>query len=188
MSRKLSIPANLELREESVAKLSGAGVSPALAITSRANQALETLADGGLLLTSDQVSIVEQNFGKPIRNTQDVVRASEPRAGRKNGQLAIEVTLDPAYEEPLQRRAEATGLTIDEQLREVYHIAFANNWLYSLDPTGVSHFADPETQAYFRERLGEGFNLREVMKSHKELERSTKKTKSALRETEEATA
>jgi hypothetical protein len=175
--QRVSVPIQVSLREETLTRLTASNptVSPSESLSSRCSQFLELLADGGLALTPDQVAEVEKNFGKTIRGGPDVVRATEPRAGKLEGDLAYTFTIDPQWQVPLEERARESGRSVADLLREMNEIALENNWVFGLSYEGTRHTFPPAEQRFFAEALGENFTIRDLASSYRELLRQSKK-------------
>jgi len=133
----LTLPLHVNLREstwDALVKGVQAG-TPHDVLSARASMFFELLVGGGLMLKPDQLQQIEQNAGQAIKNGDDVVAATEAKAGRKDRGLCVSVRIDPVWETPLKDLAEQTDRTVEALLTDLFTIAMENNWVYSTMPS-----------------------------------------------------
>jgi hypothetical protein len=147
VAKQVTVPLNVTLREETFAALTSGirDVQPTDVLRRRAEQVLETMAGGGLVLTPDHVKEIEGNSKKPVQSGRDVVLATESPAQRIDGGLSIQLRLDPAWEEALKTLAESSGRTVDMLIFDMWDIALENQWCYSITPKYPPVYLDTET-------------------------------------------
>lgn len=110
------------------------GIQPVDVLSRRVQLFLESLASGGVMLKPEQVVEIENNSGKTVRDGQDVVRATEAPAKKASGRIAIEVTIDPAWSDPLNEIARSSGRSLEDMLSDMWEISLQNNWAYNFTP------------------------------------------------------
>jgi hypothetical protein len=178
-NQRLSVPVTLNLRPTTVNTLTATvtTISPADALASQAEQMLEAFADGGMMLKVEDVMEVAANVGKQIESSRDVVRATEGRASKKDGQVFISGVIDPAHVEAVQEAADMSGMTLDEHLSEVFFTAVENGWLHESQAPGKRRVFTPEQEAWLTKELGQDkFTVGEIIQHIKSLKRAAKKS------------
>ena len=134
---EVTIPLSVTLDKqafESITKNIAPGVQPIDVLSRKAQLFFQHLANGGVMLKSDQVTEIERNSGKAISSGDDVVRATEAPAKKASGRMTFEVSIDPTWTGPLQEIADTGGRTIDELISDMFEIAMENQWCYGTLP------------------------------------------------------
>lgn len=118
---------------------------------------VEAMADGGLMLSADEVQRIRESTGVELTCGADLLPFLSEATGREAGCRVIKILIDPAYETPLDEIATVRGQTVEEILRETLQVALDNNWYESL-PEAPRTFRMTEVDAKaLEEVLGETF-------------------------------
>ena len=150
-------------------------IPPGEALASRASQMLDVIAEGGLILSTDDVAEISTNTGKPVENRRDVVKATEAKAYKRDGQLLLTALIDPAYEGPLQEAADMGGRTLQEHCSEVMNWALSQGWLLEVPQPGAMRVFTKEQEAWLSKELGlENFSVAELIGHIKAIKRGKK--------------
>ena len=147
-----TIPLSVSLRQSTVDALSASVQDISLSewLSTRCRQWIENFRDGGLMLSPDQVSKIQEVAAKPIANGNDVVSAIGKTRGNADGQRTFLLSLDPTFVGPLQVRADEMGRTPEDLINDMFSMALDNNWAMSLDaayqpPVFFPHFKIVQT-------------------------------------------
>jgi hypothetical protein len=136
----IHIPLTLVLREETAKQFQDSLKDVPFTdwLATRARLWFENYANGGVMLSPDQVKKIEETVEKPVSNGSDVVNAVGASRNIQDGSHTFLLTLDPTWVQPLKDRAAEMGRTPEELIDDMFSIGMENNWAYSLDrPTGA---------------------------------------------------
>ena len=127
-----------ELRmPESVAQLVSSAVPSeepqSVKVASVALGLLHDLAEGGMMIPAAVVGKLVDSFGGPVQ-LADIQDQFERGLNRKDGQLSINITVDPAYEGCLEEVAKFQGVTVKEVIQNAWHTGWDNGWFYDAQP------------------------------------------------------
>lgn len=133
----IHIPLTLVLREETAKQFQDSLKDVPFTdwLATRARLWFENYANGGVMLSPDQVKKIEETVEKPVSNGSDVVNAVGASRNIQDGSHTFLLTLDPTWVQPLKDRAAEMGRTPEELIDDMFSIGMENNWAYSLDPT-----------------------------------------------------
>lgn len=176
-NERITIPVNLRLKASSVEVLArGSSLSPSDVLESRASQILDGIAEGGMILSATDVQDIEANYGKGIEASQDIVKATEGKAVKRDGQCVLTATIDPAYIEPLKEIAQMRGCSLEEHLSDIANFILANNWYSEIPPhDGITRIFRMEQERWFANELGlEQFTVEDLKAHVKSLKRGKK--------------
>lgn len=173
----------LRIKSSSVAVLTRGTSSSSLAdvLESRASQTLDSIAEGGMIIPVQEVQEIEDNYGKGIETSKDIVRATEGKATKREGQMLLTATIDPAYEIPLREIADRGGRTLEEHMSEVFAWGMEQGWFNEIPPPGTRRIFTPDQEKWLSREIGlDGFSVAELIAHIK----NVKRTKGALKEVE----
>jgi|SRR6185312_7806056 len=141
----ISVPLTVYLRKETVAKYEEAAKGAPLAeyLSNRTKLTLENIADGGMVLSLDQVEAIEKATGKPVRNGKDVVAAAQRGVDIDEGQNVIKWKIDPAFMDAIKIRAQECGRPVNDLFTDMCDIALENQWIFGVDPVGFRRTFTP---------------------------------------------
>lgn len=91
-------------------------------------------SNGGLMLSGNEVSVINKASDKPVTSSEEVVNLVEKSQKTSKGNKKFEVTLDPALIESFQGVADFLGLSIEEFVNSCWAEIHANGWLYQMQP------------------------------------------------------
>ena len=133
--QRVNIPITVSLREPTVKAFQEQNIDIPLSdwMAVRARQWFENFRDGGLMLSPDQVSKIQEVAEKPIANGNDVVAAVGKTRGVADGQRTFLLTIDPAFVGPYQERAKEMGRTVEELISDMWAMALDGSWAMSLE-------------------------------------------------------
>lgn len=118
-------------------------------LESRCNFFVDSFAHGGFVLTPDNVTSIETNYGKSVTGPRDVVKATEKAASREDGRDVYSFSIDPVYTAPMLERAEQIGRTPGELMAEAVEFSLENHWLMNLDFDGKRRIFTRDQEAFF---------------------------------------
>ena len=133
--QSVHIPITLILREETANQFKDTIKDVPLSdwLATRARLWFENFANGGVMLTPDQVRKIEDTIGKQVENGNDVVSAVGASRNIADGANTFVLSLDPTWVQPLIDRATEMGRTPGELINDMFSIGMENNWAYSID-------------------------------------------------------
>ena len=133
--QSVHIPITLILREETANQFKDTIKDVPLSdwLATRARLWFENFANGGVMLTPDQVRKIEDTIGKQVENGNDVVSAVGASRNIADGANTFVLSLDPTWVQPLIDRATEMGRTPEELINDMFSIGMENNWAYSID-------------------------------------------------------
>ena len=162
---QLDVPLVVRLREATVSKLTEkcGGSSPVPAMESAATQFFDHMANGGFVLSPQEIDTIEKHYGKPINSTRDIIKATEAKAGLEDGLPTFKFSVDPGYLPPLEQRAREMGTTVEDLMRMVVEQAFYQQWIYGVVARGIQVTFSPEEAEFFRAQTGkQGFTAEDI--------------------------
>lgn len=180
MAQKSRINLGLQvvIRPETFDRLSQnmQGVAPSDALSGMCSTFLENTADGGLALTPDQVTKIQQNYGKVIASSKDVVRATESQKNLSEGKSTFTFSVDPSFLPPLEQRAKEVGRPIGELMSDVVDWALFNNWIYDVTYEGKRRTFSPAVEDALAKKIGvPNFTIADLVNYIADLERAVRK-------------
>jgi hypothetical protein len=96
---------------------------------------LDSQARGGVMISpEDHNYLATLNNGVRFSSGKQLVAAVERGLKRDDGQFTFPITIDPAWERPLQEAADVMGITSNQLLTEVVNTCMENGWAYSWSP------------------------------------------------------
>lgn len=174
---RVTLPCNLKIKRSTMDVLTEGvtNLQPMDVISSRASQMLDVVGEGGMLLSGTDVQEISTNSGKPVNNNRDIVRATEAKANKREGQIVVSFEIDPANASILQESADMGGRTFEEHCREVLAEAMYQGAFGEPPAPGTRRIFTPEQEAWFAKELGlENFSVAELQGHVKQLKRGKK--------------
>ena len=137
VQQSVHVPITIILREETAKQFQDSVKDIPFGdwLATRARLWFEGFANGGIMLSPDQIKSIEKIIGKPIANGNDVVNAAGASQNIQDGSRTFLLTLDPTWVQPLKDRAAEMGRTPEDLVNDMFSIGFENNWAYSLEPS-----------------------------------------------------
>lgn len=175
--QRLAIPIMLKIKESTVKVLvpEGSTLQPSDVLASRSTKMLDEVAEGAILVGGSDVEEISTNCGNPVNHSRDIVKATEGRASKREGQHVVSFSFDPSFLSVLQESADVRGCTLDEHVSDCMGMALDNGWLGEVPPIGRRLFMVPDLEAWFSRELGvEGCSLQDIKKHIQELKRAAK--------------
>lgn len=124
---KLTIPAEVSISKDAYDKLAaqrksqGNAALTSLALSSMCSQFLETYANGGILVKSENLKRIEEAVGQEVSNDTQLVEKVEKAAGRESGQYCVQISIDPALWPSVEEHATVIGMTPQEIMQDMAH-------------------------------------------------------------------
>ena len=106
------------------------------------------------MLGPDHVTAIETNYKQAVGGPKDIIKATEAAASREDGRNSYKFTIDPAFEAPLQERANEIGRTPGELMGELVDYALDQQWVYSLQYEGMRRTFSREQDAALADLIG----------------------------------
>lgn len=152
------------------------GVAPSDALSGMCATFLENTADGGVALTPDQVTKIQENYGKVIVSAKDVVRATESQKDLSEGQGKFTFTVDPSFIPSLEQRSKETGRPIGALMGDVVDWALFNNWVYDVKFEGKRRTFPPVVEEALEREIGKkDFTITDIVEHIGSLKRAARK-------------
>lgn len=140
----------------------------ATALSNKATVFFDNLANGGMMLTPDQIKKIEQVYKKPIDRGADVVAAVQAGSSIEDDSRVRKWKLDPVYDEPLEEAARNAGRSVDELLSDMMNMAIENNWIFGFVPQNGPVFLTEADLRYWQQATGKqkptGADMTEAVK------------------------
>lgn len=135
-SNKSKVVLEFDLNSQDQEVLTSAAGSAGLAayLKACAEAYFHEYAQGGLLLTGNDMNRLKKAAGKDVESSDEILDLVEKSKGLKKGQNTYEITIDPALVDSFRHYAEANDWTIDEFLQSCWNHVHANGWLYTMLP------------------------------------------------------
>lgn len=133
---KSKIALELELADQDQEVLSTASGESGLVpfVKSCVEAYLHEYANGGLLLTGQEVARIGKAGKADVSKSDDVVSLVEKAQRSNKGLRTFQITLDPSLIDSFQQNADFKGVSVDELLQECWNHIHANGWLYQMQP------------------------------------------------------
>ena len=97
-------------------------------------QLLNDLAEGGMMLKSDDMEAIRQATGIDVESGADLIAPLSEATSRKSGMLMIPYYVDPSVEAAYQNIADMQSRTVQELFQEVTDFVIENEMVYNLLP------------------------------------------------------
>jgi len=125
-----------------------------------ATQYLTDIAEGGLLLTNEELHRIAESTGVEATCGEDLLTVIAEGSGREEGKLKVPIIIDPAYESAYEEVAQSQGRTIQEILQETVDVVMDREWVYELIPSNRPEqvLMSPAVKRELEEILGEKFS------------------------------
>lgn len=100
---------------------------------------LSAYANGGLMLSADDLADIGQVCGSDITSSSDIVEAVKSGAG-KHTENSFQVSVDPSLMANVEESARVLGISVEQWVYNCWGHILANGWLYgiSADTTWVA--------------------------------------------------
>lgn len=136
VSTKSKIALELELENQDQETLSAAAGDSGLIpyVKACVEAYLREYANGGLLLSGQEVSRVSKIAKADVTSSEDVIGLIEKAKRSDRGNSTFQITLDPSLVDSFRQNAEFKGVTVDDLLQECWNHIHANGWLYQMNP------------------------------------------------------
>lgn len=170
MSKKEEVIINTQIRvtEDAYEKLRSISgrEDPSTHISSWCRWFLESHANGGLMLTAQDVHTIEENSDVVVRNAKSIVDAVLMSASREDGQFTVKFQIEPAFHETIQQNAEDRGMTVEDLLREMTNFMVISGMYYNWLPDGMTIPISDIERAQLESLIGKkSFTAQDVIKA-----------------------
>lgn len=155
-NKSVDIPLQVNLTQ-SAYDILAAGIKDqpvAVGLAQKATVIFDNLANGGVLLTPDQVRKIEQASRKEINRGADVVAAVQGGNNIEEDAKVRKWRLDPVYDDPLEEMARTTGRSVDDLLSDMMNMAIENNWIFGFIPSNGPVFLTDSDLRYWQQVTG----------------------------------
>lgn len=177
--QRITIALQVNIRPEVFDRLTEnfqGGVSPADALGGMCSVFLEKMSDGGVMLSPDEVSTIQKNYGKIIGSARDVVRATESQKNLEEGMGTYKFSIDPSFLPPLEQLSKEIGRPLNELMGDFIDMAIGNNWLYSIVYEGKRRTFSPDAEDKLAKKIGkQDFSIEDIMEYIRLLEKTARK-------------
>ena len=133
---KMKIVLELEIdpQDEKTLSLAAGESSLASYLKACAEAYFHEFANGGLLLSGQEVDSISKTAKVEVSSSEQVVDLVEKSQKTQRGQKTVQISIDPALTESFQQMADFKGMTQDEFIQDCWSYIHANGWLYQMMP------------------------------------------------------
>lgn len=93
---------------------------------------LHQYANGGVMISPEEVGLINKSLPTPISSSEDIVSALKPKGRVQSGASTVPVVLDPTIMTPLMDAATFRGISVDDLIAECWGHILANGWLLDM--------------------------------------------------------
>jgi len=102
-------------------------------ITSCVSEHLLAYADGGLMLSGEDVAAIGEIIGDDVTSSSDVVRAVSAETSSNADETGVyKIYVDPSLVANVKTSADFIGVTIEQWMNTCWGHIMANGWLYGI--------------------------------------------------------
>jgi hypothetical protein len=132
---------------------------------------IRTKCDGGVMLTVDEVRLIEKSTGKQVHGGADVVKAAQKPVGVVEGANVFACRIDPEFMGPIEELAKEKGITVSQLMEETIDWAIRNNWPFNIDIVGRALTVPQRYENYLEGELGKNYSMADLINAYKALKR-----------------
>ena len=136
-SGKAVLALGLELDQRDLSTLTEAfkaDGNPTETIKTCVENYLHEYANGGFVLTAEDVATMGKTLGKKVGDSKDIITALEDSAGNKKGSKVFKLEVDPALIGSFEDAAKMRGVTVEDYVTECWNYIHANGWMFNMNP------------------------------------------------------
>jgi hypothetical protein len=93
---------------------------------------LSAYADGGLMLSGDDIQAMSEALGEDVTSSSDIVNAVINSVSEEDSDSVFKVVIDPSLKPNIEDSARVQGVTVDHWLTNCWSHIITNGWLYGV--------------------------------------------------------
>ena len=135
-TKSTNVKLNLDVEISSAANEVFEEVAPGAVkeyLTTCVENYLSAYANGGLMLSEDDLEEIGQAIGETVTSSADIVNAVQNGSTDSQDQEGVfKVQVDPSLVSNIQASADVLGITMEQWLQNCWGHILANGWLYGI--------------------------------------------------------